>query len=236
MGKINGCLKAVFISFNALFTVIGSLLIYGLIKTIGVELQVGTVDAPSMVWVWVFAIGMLVISLLGSHAARTENKACLKVFAGFMGIAMILMLICGIAAAVFKSKTKETFDSAEVTQEFMKHQAELKSLQEHLHCCGWTGVEDWGSEIPSSCSCYASYGQEDECKSAPSGLRPSTIYSKSCRDVVWYYVELLLKITLGILFGLFFIALIGLIIAVNMINQISCHDNFGGTAMAMGAY
>ncbi|XP_036004998.1 23 kDa integral membrane protein [Fundulus heteroclitus] len=236
MGKINGRLKAVFISFNVKFASMASSLVYGLKKTENLKLQGVPMYAQSRTGAWVLAASMYGISGLGSQAALTENKARLKVFAGFMVIAMVLMLICGIVAVFFKSKPKETFDRVEVTQWVMENQVVLEMLQEYLHCCGWTGVEDWSSEIPSSCSCDASNGQEDECKSAPSGLEPSTIYSKSCRDVVWYYAELGFTITLGILFGFFFIALMGLIIAIKMINQISLHDSFGGTPMEMRAY
>ncbi|MEQ2218924.1 hypothetical protein XENOCAPTIV_010054 [Xenoophorus captivus] len=101
MGKINSCLKAVFISFNSLFSAVGLMLIYGLVKSAGMS-EMERMDAPSVIWVWVFAICMLGISMLGTHAARTENKSCLKVFAGFMGIGMIVMLIFGIAVAVLK--------------------------------------------------------------------------------------------------------------------------------------
>ncbi|MEQ2171631.1 hypothetical protein GOODEAATRI_012879 [Goodea atripinnis] len=201
--------------------------------------QMETVDAPSVIWVWVFAICMLGISMLGTHAARTENKSCLKVFAGFMGIGMIVMLIFGIAVAVLKKPTIENFQSDEFAKDIMKTKEPLETLQEHLQCCGWTGVEDWGTSIPKSCRCPSSYGKLEtaECKSMPEGFTgPSDIYSKSCRHAFVYYVELGFKISLGIIFGFFVIAVIGLIIAINMIHQISHHSSIGQTALALRAY
>ncbi|XP_047245201.1 23 kDa integral membrane protein-like isoform X2 [Girardinichthys multiradiatus] len=204
--------------------------------------RVKPMDASSVTWVWVFAICMLGISMLGTHAARTENKSCLKVFAGFMGIGMIIMLIFGIAVAVLKNPTIEKFQSDEFANEIMKngHTKELlEILQQHLQCCGWTGVEDWGTSIPDSCRCPLSYGKLEtaECKSRPEGFTgPSDIYSKSCSHALMYYVELGFKISLGIFFGFFVIAVIGLIIAINMIHQISHHSSIGQTAFALKAY
>ncbi|MEQ2258850.1 hypothetical protein XENORESO_003337 [Xenotaenia resolanae] len=148
--------------------------------------QMERMDSPSVIWVWVFAICMLGISMLGTHAARTENKSCLK--------------------------TIENFESDEFAKEIMKsdHANELlETLQKHLQCCGWTGVEDWGTPIPDSCRCPSSYGKLEtaECKSRPEGFTgPSDIYSKSCRHALVYYVELGFKISLGIIFGFFVIA------------------------------
>lgn len=241
MGKIDGCLKAVFIAFNSLFTVMGSLMIYGLVS-FGFDNQMEAINGPSIIWFWVFAIGMVGISVLGSQAARSENKCCLKVFAVFMGIGMIIMLIIGFYVVALKDKSIEEIQSTEVAKKFMKDdetKQELKNLQQHLQCCGWTGVEDWGTDIPDSCSCTSSYGSQEKvkCKPKPEGSTgPLNVYSKSCGEAFLHYLEPSMKLVLGILFGLSVIALIGFIIAVKMIKQISHHDSNGVPAFAMKAY
>ncbi|XP_014881095.1 uncharacterized protein LOC106942346 isoform X1 [Poecilia latipinna] len=104
MGKINGCLKVVFIIFNSLFTCLGIWMMYSLGRAMTYGHQMGGVDNQSTIYAWVFAIGVVGISTLGSHAARTENKCCLTAFAVFMGIGMVLMLIFGVAAIVLKNQ------------------------------------------------------------------------------------------------------------------------------------
>ncbi|XP_054878046.1 23 kDa integral membrane protein-like [Poeciliopsis prolifica] len=234
MGEINQCLKIVFIVFNSLFTCFGGMLIYGLIKLSSSNYEMEGIDTPSIIWVWVFAICTVLISLLGAHAARTESKCGLKLFAALMGIAMLLMLFFGIAGIVLKNKEMEKFRDPETAKELLKDNEKkklLETLQGHLHCCGWSGVEDWGPDVPSSCRCTSSYGAG--CTSSPQG---SSVYSKSCGEIVGDYVEYFMKIGLCIFFGFAFVAMMGLIISANMINQISRHDRAGTPAFAMGTY
>ncbi|PWA21834.1 hypothetical protein CCH79_00017787 [Gambusia affinis] len=178
---------------------LGCLLICGLIRMSLSGYKMEGLDAPSVIWVWVFAIITLLVSLLGSHAARTENKCGLKLFAVLMGIGMALMLIVGVAAIVLKDKGMENFQSPEVAQEILKDEKKkhfLKTLQGQVRCCGWTGVEDWGSDIPQSCRCTPSYGPE--CKSS----------LLSCGEIVKDYVEYYVKIGICIIFGFAFVAVV----------------------------
>ncbi|XP_007577828.2 tetraspanin-8-like [Poecilia formosa] len=238
MGKIDGCLKAVFISFNCLFTCLGGMLIYGLLQINLSDYETEGIDAPSVLWLWVFAISTVLISLLGSHAARTENKCGLKFFAVLMGIGMVLMVICGVLVSVSKNQAMENFRSPEVAKEILKDDEKktiLITVQQQLQCCGWTGVEDWGSDIPDSCRCTPSYGSG--CKSISQGYRrPLSVHPKSCGEVVGVYVEYGINIILGITFGFAFVAMMGLIISIKMINQINRHDRAGIPAFAMRDY
>ncbi|XP_008399011.1 CD63 antigen-like [Poecilia reticulata] len=238
MGKIDGCLKAVFISFNCLFTCLGGMLIYGLLQINLSAYKMEGIDAPSIIWIWVFAISIVLISLLGTHAARTENKCGLKLFAVLMGIGMVLMVICGVLVIVSKNQAMEIFRSPEVAKEILKDNKKkhlLETAQKELQCCGWTGVEDWGSDIPDSCRCTPSYGSE--CKSIPQGFGGfSSVHSKSCGEITWAYIEYGIKLALGFIFGFAFVAVMGLIISANMINQISRHDRAGIPAFAMKDY
>ncbi|XP_023206410.1 tetraspanin-1-like [Xiphophorus maculatus] len=163
MGKINGCLKVLFIIFNSLFTCFGALMMYGLGRIAANGYQMGGTGSLNMITGWIFAVGVVGISLLGSHGARTENKCCLTAFAVFMGIGLVLMLIFGVAAIVLKKQ----------------------------------------------------YCREAEGK---------------CE------AEFLFNISIGVNFGFAFVAMMGLIISTNMINQISRHDNAAVPAIAMRTY
>lgn len=165
MGKINGCLKGVFIAFKFVFTVLGIVIVLQL-SEFSYQYQKGNMemDGETIFWGWVVAIAMIGISALGSHAACTENKCCLKAFAVFMVIGMVIMLICGVFAIVYKIQVKQSSEYARI--------------------------------------------------------RNNEFYN----------------IYIGICFGFSFIAMMGLIIAVNMINQINRHDSDGVPAFAMRAY
>ncbi|KAM6896082.1 tetraspanin-15-like [Lycodopsis pacificus] len=171
MGKINGCLKCLFVFFNTIYAIIGCGLMYLLAKVQPYSSQLSEVGAPSMALVWVFAIGVFGISSLGIFAARSENLIALRIFAAFMGIGLIIMMICGIVVVVFKNKAREMYDndSAEMAKAYMadeKSRGMLEELQETVHCCGVVSFEDWDKTIPDSCACYPASGQY-ECISRP---------------------------------------------------------------------
>ncbi|XP_061617756.1 uncharacterized protein LOC133471797 isoform X2 [Phyllopteryx taeniolatus] len=104
MGKINGCLKCLFVFFNVVFAIIGCLLIFGVVKASVFSAQLSAVGAPGLGWAWVFAIGVLGISCLGIYAGISEKELALKIFAGFMVAGMVIMLIFGIVVVVMRNK------------------------------------------------------------------------------------------------------------------------------------
>ncbi|KAK5615100.1 hypothetical protein CRENBAI_005597 [Crenichthys baileyi] len=244
MGKINGCLKCVFIFFNVLFAVVGCLLIYAAVRVTGFAFQMSAFGGPGVGWIWVIAIGIFGISSLGIFAACSEKDLFLKIFAGFMGVGMIIMLIFGTVVAVFRNSMKENYGNAskEFADPVMKDKDsrnKLSDLQQSLQCCGVVSADDWGTEIPSSCECKDTQGAfgKPQCKSKPAASTgPSLIYSKPCSDTIFYYIDITFKITLGILFGFAITALMGLLISFLMIHQVKRHDSIGGPSIAMKGF
>uniref|UniRef100_A0A096M4B4 Tetraspanin n=1 Tax=Poecilia formosa TaxID=48698 RepID=A0A096M4B4_POEFO len=237
MERNNCCLKNVFMLFTVAFGCSYKDLFILKIRWMDVDHHIQELDAPRRLRLWVFAIMLLVISIFGRWATCTESKCCLKAFAVINGIGMVVMIIFGIHVAVFKSQVMERGQSAEFANEILKNDARkelLKTRQESLQCCGWTGVEDWGSDIPQSCNCTSSY---EQCKPSPQGSAgPPYIYSKSCGKIFAADVEHVANIVLGILFGFAIVAMICLIITIKMIMQISRHDNVGQTDIEMRVY
>lgn len=249
MGKINGCLKCLFIFFNVLFAIIGCLLIFGAVKASGVGTQFSTVGAPGIGWIWVFAIGVLGISCLGIYAGCSENELVLKIFAGFMVAGMIVMLIFGIYVAVIKNKLKDAFTNAasDAAKTYMQHddfREMLKNLQSTIQCCGLSSAEDWGSDIPNSCACdgssesfggFSPFGRTG-CKARPQGTTgPDQIYATSCGEYLFLTIDIALKISMGFLFGFAVTALLGLLVTLLMLHQVRRHDG-GGPAVSMKNY
>ncbi|XP_047431157.1 tetraspanin-8-like isoform X1 [Mugil cephalus] len=232
MGKINRCLKRVFIIFNSLFVIIGSVLICCTVRLSDYSHEVSGNGVLALVWSWVFGITIIGISSLGISAARSESVFALKTFAGFMGAGLIIMLICGFIVVAKGNELKEAFNMnyRKHIDSIMKHEDGrklLKSLQESDKCCGFMKAEDWGSDIPQSCACNGTL----ECKSRPGTTGPDQIYAKGCREDIFQYIDMII---IGISFGFSPIALLGLLASLFMIRQIQNHDSSAGEySMAM---
>ncbi|XP_030575960.1 tetraspanin-8-like [Archocentrus centrarchus] len=244
MGKINGCLKCVFIFFNVLFAILGGFLIYGFVSISGSQQeQLSSADVPGLVWGWLLAIGILCVSSLGIFAACSEKPIALKLFATFMGVGMIIMLYMGINVANSRPQMMSEVKkySGEIVQFLMKQNGmTLEELQEFLKCCGKSSAHEWGNQIPDSCGCkpsspgYGGYGGfiNAECTSRPQGTRgPDQIYTMSCSEVLLWLIDFGFSITLGFLFGFAVIALLGLIITLIMIYQVKYNDDAGSIYM-----
>ncbi|XP_044042748.1 tetraspanin-6-like isoform X1 [Siniperca chuatsi] len=245
MGKINGCLKCLFIFFNVLFAIIGCLLIYGAVRASTYNQQLSVTGGPAVGWSWVFAIGVLGISCLGIYAGCSEKGLALKIFAGFMGIGMIIMLIFGIIVAVTRNQLKESLHSAssEVAKIYVENddmRTMLEDLQQSVQCCGVVSAKDWGDVIPNSCQCsshaeYRVFGSE--CMSRPQGTQgPDQIYKQTCGDFIFSLADFVFKIFMGFLFGFAVTALLGLLVSLLMIHQVKRYDSAGGASIAMKGY
>uniref|UniRef100_A0A1A8FSG7 Tetraspanin n=2 Tax=Nothobranchius korthausae TaxID=1143690 RepID=A0A1A8FSG7_9TELE len=223
MGKINGCLKCVFIFFNVLFGILGCLLIYSAVKATSSAIQMSTFGGPGVGWIWVIALGVFGMSALGIFAACSENSLALKIFAGFMVAGMIIMLIFGTIVAVMRNQIKDAIEhgAKEFVNPIMENEetrAMLESIQGVFQCCGVSSAEDWGSTIPNSCECTTGYG----CKPKPQGSSgPALIYSQSCGLVLFGLVDLGFKVMMGFLFGFAVSAVLSLLFSIVMIRQVT---------------
>lgn len=236
MGKINGCLKCIFVFFNVLFAIFGALLIYGLLQTSTYKEDISSLDLPGLIWGWLFVIGVLGVSSLGIFATCCESIIGLKLFASFMGIGMIIMFYAGINVARERNEIETAFrdelQRANLREEVIRSMVE--EIQSNFHCCGIRSATDWGDNIPDSCECissnpgYVTYGGSNSlrCKSKPQEIRgPDEIYEQSCYDIILELLNLGFNILFGFVFGFAIIALLGLLIAICMINQVKSDNS-----------
>ncbi|TKS90464.1 hypothetical protein D9C73_024596 [Collichthys lucidus] len=138
MGKVNQCLKRLFIAFNSMFAIFGGLMVYGLIKSSAYSHQMSAVGGPSVGWAWAFALGVLGISCLGVFAGHSEKPLALKIFAGFMGVGMIVMMIFGIISAVEKEQMKTSLQDTKVVKDILQI-PEMREVLNHLQKEGTAG-------------------------------------------------------------------------------------------------
>ncbi|XP_030296105.1 23 kDa integral membrane protein-like [Sparus aurata] len=246
MGKINGCLKCLFIFFNVVFAIFGCLMVYGALKSSAYNHQLSVVGSPNMAWGWVFALGILGISCLGIYAGSSEKVIFLKIFAGFMAVGMVIMMIFGIIIVVERNKLMSSVKNAspEIIEPVMRDpemRELLNAIQSSIHCCGVVSASDWGDTIPNSCACtggglYGGYGSSD-CKARPQGTSgPSRIYKETCSDFILTWTNFFFQIVMGICFGFAVTALMGLLVSILMIHQVRRYDSAGGASFPMKSY
>lgn len=246
MGKINGCLKCLFVFFNVIYAIFGCVMLYGQVKASSYSHQIGELGGPSNVWGWLFAIGVLGIACLGIYAGISENALALKIFAGFMVAGLIVMMIFGIIMVVARDKVKEAFDNA-TTEQVKPYLASkdinilLQELQKTAQCCGVVSSEDWGDTIPNSCACKPADGDRSVCKSGSLLGRlgvggPDQIYKQPCSEVIVSWSNFFFNILMGFFFGLAVTALLGLLISYLMYHQVRRHNSAGGASFDMKSY
>lgn len=240
MGKISGCLKCVFIFFNVLFLLQGCGLIF-LVATlhffcITYHIQLSALGMPGIGWFWLFALGVLSVSSLGIFAACCERNLALKIFAGLMGIGMIVMIIVGISVVVKRNQIKTAFlsTSSDLVKPYMRTPGitdMLNVLQSFFKCCGIGSSEDWNGEIPDSCECSSSTASS-KCKSRPPGTNGTTkIYRMACGEHVFGFLDFIFQLFMAFFFAYAVTALLGLLITLWMIRQVSRNDPDESIAM-----
>ncbi|XP_030576461.1 tetraspanin-9 [Archocentrus centrarchus] len=229
MGKINGCLKCVFIFFNVLFLLQGCGMIFLVASLhffcITYHIQLSALGMPGIGWFWLFALGIISVSSLGIFAACCEKNLALKIFAGLMGIGMLVMLIVGISVVVKRNQIKTAFlsTSSDLVKPYMTTPGitdMIEALQKFFECCGIGSAEDWGDEIPDSCGCSSSTASS-KCKSRPSGTSgPFEIYSLACGEHVFGFLDYIFQLFMAFFFVYAVTALLGLLITLWMIHQV----------------
>uniref|UniRef100_A0A3P9NG25 Uncharacterized protein n=1 Tax=Poecilia reticulata TaxID=8081 RepID=A0A3P9NG25_POERE len=193
MAQINSCLKRTFIGFNLFFAV-----------SWGIENR-----SYGLICLYIMGAVTMLLGLLGAYGAYKEHKISLIVFLVCMVIGSLVMIRSGIPTAVFRPQ--------------------VKSLLLQLHCCGLFSYTDWNDDIPSSCDCSSDLEEEsDTCKLVlgmnrypVSFLKQSkSIYSQPCFPILMHYVLLVADISLGVIFTLAALAVLGMILSSIMIHQL----------------
>ncbi|KAM4711582.1 tetraspanin-8-like [Anableps anableps] len=233
MAQINSCLKRTFIGFNLFFAIVGGIIV-GL-AVISQILTSGEDDemenrTTGLICLYVMGAVTMLIGLLGAYGAYKEHKVSLIVFLVCMVIGSFVMIRSGIPTAIarpqvegiLEQKFKELLPLN--TAPFrVKHLAD--TMQTQLHCCGLFSYKDWNDDIPASCQCSPEEEDPNKCtmigKFSNPFLRQSrSIYSEPCFPILMHYVLLLADITLGVVFTLAALAVLGMILSSIMIHQL----------------
>ncbi|KAG7218725.1 hypothetical protein INR49_019761 [Caranx melampygus] len=171
MGKLYGWLKGLLIFFNVLLIILGCLLIAAVVKATSLNSQMAGLGVSGLGWLWAFIVGIIGISCLGICAGCSEKPLVLKIFAGFIGAGMVIVLICGIIIHCCGVSGPREWGS---------------KIPDSCECHK-NGITP--------------FGVRDTCMSRPAGTTgPSQIYAQNCSDGIFSWVDFCYKIAIGFFF------------------------------------
>ncbi|XP_053505955.1 tetraspanin-8 [Ictalurus furcatus] len=235
MAKISPCFKKIFIFFNSLFA------IFGIVVFVLALLAHQFVNEPNglhgVILLYVIGSVIFIIAVLGAYGAYKESKCALIVFFTVMCLATIGMLRIAVPMAASQqeliSAVRQQFGTKDVfTKDVEKA---LDSIQAHLQCCGLNGYEDWKDQVPVSCNCVNEHGPSGECKKITSrksyqsfwqdrGSESRMVWSQPCGPIIIEYLDKLITIVMGVLFGLATLAILGGLMSLAMIVRVSAPE------------
>ncbi|KAM4592558.1 tetraspanin-15 isoform 2-T2 [Odontesthes bonariensis] len=141
------------------------LLIGGCILAIGIYAEVerqryktleGVFLAPAIILI-LLGIVMFIVSLIGVLASLRDNLTLLKVFMYTLTVCLILELLGGVLALVFRNQTVELLNK-NIQRGIVNYYDDLDFknimdfVQEKFQCCGGREFEDWEVNMYHNCS------------------------------------------------------------------------------------
>ncbi|KAM4592557.1 tetraspanin-15 isoform 1-T1 [Odontesthes bonariensis] len=140
-------------------------LIGGCILAIGIYAEVerqryktleGVFLAPAIILI-LLGIVMFIVSLIGVLASLRDNLTLLKVFMYTLTVCLILELLGGVLALVFRNQTVELLNK-NIQRGIVNYYDDLDFknimdfVQEKFQCCGGREFEDWEVNMYHNCS------------------------------------------------------------------------------------
>ncbi|XP_025895586.1 tetraspanin-8 [Nothoprocta perdicaria] len=235
MAGVNRCIKYSMFIFNFLFWVFGCVVL-----GVGIWIRVRSNQEDVQVQVafagidLLIAVGciIMVLGFLGCCGAIKESQCMLLMF--FIGLLLILILqiVTGILAAVYKPQIATAFSSiisANVdllqssSEEGKVYQENFQIFQNEYQCCGLlNGPEDWGKNfnVPINnqkvCECAVEKQSTDLC----TYYRDRYIYKTYCGNKLISMIEENMIIIMGLTFGVAVIEVLALAFSMSLYCQI----------------
>ncbi|XP_039250041.1 tetraspanin-7-like [Styela clava] len=231
------CLKTLLTIFNFIFLVIGlGILVVGVLTKTKFEsyLTLSTIDYSNAPWAMI-AIGsfIFIVGIMGCCATLKGNTCLLRTYGLLLAIVFICELAGAIMAIVFKGKVDVGFQDGMTIAVQNYTQPEYKeavdNAQKDLKCCGVNNYTDWWkletyqlNTVPASCCsnktwCDSNLYKNDtnivDISSIAGGDVTVAIYDTGCHKKMFDIVKENLAIIIGVMFGVAFFQVIGMILA-----------------------
>lgn len=234
MGKLNPCLKRLFIFFNMLFAIVGGVLIGLAMLSQAYTSEESEMQGRTSWLAVIYFVGgiTMAVALFGAYGAYREKKIYLIVFLAAMCVGCLGLLRVAIPLAVvrpeFEERVEQQFKSLvplDLATPEVRHMAE--SFQSTFQCCGLFSYQDWRISVPDSCSCPEEMQGEDTCQSVTYQLSyfasygiEKDIYKQTCFPILMSFVSKIFEVSLGILFGFSTLSFLGAVMSTIMLLQL----------------
>ncbi|TSK22590.1 Tetraspanin-15 [Bagarius yarrelli] len=233
-------LKFILVAYATVFWLIG-----GFLLAIGIYAEVerqryktldGVFLAPAVILI-VLGIVMFIVSFIGVLASLRDNLTLLKVFLYTLAICLILELLGGILALVFRNRTVELLNK-NVRKGMVNYYDDLDFknimdfVQRKFKCCGGADYTEWAVNMYHNCTapgplaCGVPYTccvtQPNEVTNTLCGYKvidknrlqlTDTIYIRGCTDAIFIWLMDNYKIMAGLLLGILVPQFFGVLVA-----------------------
>ncbi|XP_019751475.1 tetraspanin-15 [Hippocampus comes] len=153
-------LKFILFSYAIAWWLIGSMIlaigIYAEVERQRYKTLEGLFLAPALILI-LLGIVMFIVSLIGVLASLRDNLVFLKVFMYTLVVCLILELLGGILALVFRNQTVDILNK-NIRRGIVNYYDDLDfknimdSVQTKFKCCGGQGFQDWSVNMYHNCS------------------------------------------------------------------------------------
>ncbi|XP_062819785.1 tetraspanin-6 [Anolis carolinensis] len=222
------CLKSVLLIYSFVFWFSGIILLaVGIWGKVSLEVYFSLLNekATNVPYVLI-ATGTVVILLgtFGCFATCRGSTWMLKLYAMFLTLVFLIVLVAAIVGFVFRHEIKDSFrKNYEVAVEKYNGTKDERSnavdtIQSMLHCCGVSNFTDWNTTdffkqngIPLSCCKSFDDCTVEDRKDLEKAKRK--VYENGCFNLVIQTMESKMSIVAGISFGMACYQLFGIFLA-----------------------
>ncbi|KAJ8013702.1 hypothetical protein DPEC_G00032530 [Dallia pectoralis] len=232
-------LKISLIVYAMIFSLIGAFIlgigIYAEVERQRLKTLDGLFLAPSIILI-VLGLMMFIVSFIGVLASLRDNLTLLKVFLYTLTFCLILELVGGIVALVFRNQTVDLLNK-NIRKGIVNYYDDLDFknimdfVQRKFKCCGGKEYSDWGVNMYHNCTttgplaCGVPYTcciqtKPFEVANTLCGYKvlyrerldlQDTIYIRGCTDAVFIWLMDNYKTMAALLFGILFPQLFGVV-------------------------
>uniref|UniRef100_A0A8C8IBY7 Tetraspanin n=1 Tax=Oncorhynchus tshawytscha TaxID=74940 RepID=A0A8C8IBY7_ONCTS len=217
-------LKFALIVYSTIFWLVG-----GFVLAIGIYAEVerqryktlqGVFLAPAIILI-VLGVVMFIVSFIGVLASLRDNLLLLKVFLYTLTVCLILELLGGILALVFRHQTVDLLNK-NIRKGMVNYYDDLDFknimdfVQRKFKCCGGQEYKDWEVNMYHNCTAPGplACGVPYTCCLENKRLAlQNVIYIRGCTDAVFIWLMDNYKIMAGLLLGILFPQFLGVIIS-----------------------
>ncbi|XP_056878132.1 tetraspanin-15 [Takifugu flavidus] len=247
-GDIRYCHKFsyVFLKFLLFFYAIVFWLIGGFILAVGIYAEVerqryktleGMFLAPAIILI-LLGVVMFIVSFIGVLASLRDNLTLLKVFMYTLAVCLILELLGGVVALLFRNQTVELLNK-NIRKGIVNYYDDLDFknimdfVQQKFKCCGGQEYKDWSVNMYHNCSapgplaCGVPYTccittNPNEVANSFCGYKVlnkerldliEVIYTRGCTDAFFIWLTDNYKIMAGLMLGILLPQFLGVIIS-----------------------